>query len=217
MGNCVFGGRICFSKQVVKLVHSNGLMEDFYRPVRGGQLLMDYRDHFICDAAELFQLLGAKSPNDFLGGLCLSGEEEMTLGEVYLLLPKRMLAGPTSPKKITESASMRRKDIYTGSTLGPLCASPRKEEEYADSDDDDTDEEEDEDGDHRVCFSRLLAEAKLEMEKRAAADPLLMVQLSNNAELTSALVSHMRARSCSRLWRPPLETINEDTYSSRTE
>ncbi|KAH7297314.1 hypothetical protein KP509_26G065100 [Ceratopteris richardii] len=212
MGNCGLGGHMRFNKQVVKLVHYNGLVEEFYRPVRAGELLVDYPAHFICDATELLHPL-----DNFVGGTCLSEEDEMAIGEVYFLLPKRMLYEPPTEKDIAEliaKASMPRKESYKSSTLVPLPALPAKHGGYGHKDDEDNGDDEEEEDDHRAFVRRVLAEVKLELEKRAAADPLLERQLSNNAELKSAFASHMLARTCSRLWRPPLDTIDEDASNS---
>ncbi|KAI5063700.1 hypothetical protein GOP47_0022247 [Adiantum capillus-veneris] len=213
MGNCGLGRHAGF-KPVVKLVHSNGLIEEFHRPLQAGELLVDYPDHFICHVDGLSQLLLGGGSNGLLA--TLSESDEMDVGQIYFLLPKRMLNTAPSHADISaliSKASMARKASYKGSQLAPLPL-PARRGTYGHNDDDDDEEEEDEKergrAMSRAFVQRVLAEAKLQMEKRTAADPSLG---SGNPELQSAYTSHILAKSCARLWRPPLDTIYEEGVS----
>lgn len=212
MGNCGLGGHSQF-RQVVKLVHSNGLIEEFYRPLKAGELLIDYPQHFICHADGLSQLMSG-SCNGLLA--TLSEEDEMDVGQVYFLLPKRMLDTTPSRTDITaliSKASTARKASYKGFQVGPLPLPARHGSPYGHNDDDDEEEEDEEEVGRavsRAFVRRVLAEAKLQMEKRTAADPSLGKQLSSNPQLQSAYTNHIVTKSCARLWRPPLDTIYEE-------
>ncbi|MCO5611092.1 hypothetical protein L7F22_065342 [Adiantum nelumboides] len=224
MGNCGLGGHACF-KQVVKLVHSNGLIEEFHRPLKAGELLIDYPNHFICHSDGLSQLL-LGSFNGLLASL--SKDDDMDVGQIYFLLPKRMLN--TTPSRadiaaLISKASMARKASYKDSHFSSLPF-PARRRSYNDDDDDDEDEEEEEEEEgynddkeeeergramSREFVRQVLAEAKLQMEKRSATNPSLVG--NGNPELQSAYTSHMIAKSCARLWRPHLDTIYEEVGS----
>ncbi|MCO5567334.1 hypothetical protein L7F22_021024 [Adiantum nelumboides] len=229
MGNCGLGGHARF-KQVVKLVHSNGLIEEFHRPLKAGELLIDYPDHFICHADGLSQLL-LGSFNGLLA-IQLSKDDDMDVGQIYFLLPKRMLDKIPSRADIAaliSKASMARKASYKDSHFSSLPLPARRRSYDDDDDDEDEDEDEDEEEEEeekddnngkeeeergramsREFVRRVLAEAKLQLEKRSATNPLLG---NSNPELQSAYTSHMIAKSCAHLWRPHLDTIYEEAGS----
>ncbi|KAH7297313.1 hypothetical protein KP509_26G065000 [Ceratopteris richardii] len=217
MGNCGLGAHIRFSKQVVKLVHKSGLVEEFYGPIKAAELLVDYPDHFICDAASLVQLLNGESCNDFRVDVYLSEGDDMGIGEVYFLLPKRMLYERQSQNdvaRLISKASIAMKESYS---FVPLPVLPAKDGGYGHIDhDEERNNEEVEEERHRAFVRRVIAEAKVEMERCTAADPLLGSQLSSDPQLKSAFARHMLARSCSRLWRPPLDTVDEDATNCLT-
>lgn len=206
MGNCGLAVHSSPYKQlVVKLVHSNGLVEEFYRPMRAGELTVDYPDHFICHADNLSQLMIGNS-HGLLGSL--SDDDDMEIGQIYFLLPKRVLDSPLTHTDVTElisKASIARKASYKGSQLVPLPLPARRSSYNSEDEDDEMVRPM-----SREFVQHVIAEARLELQKRAAADPLLSKQLGSNPELQSAFTNHIVAKSCARLWKPPLDTIYED-------
>jgi hypothetical protein len=86
-------------QHVVKLIHSNGLVEEFHRPVKARELTVDYPHHFIYSSQDLLRSSfgrghgdGGENPRRIADGFLpcsLSDEEEMEIGQIYFLLPKK--------------------------------------------------------------------------------------------------------------------------------
>ncbi|KAH7387620.1 hypothetical protein KP509_16G033100 [Ceratopteris richardii] len=103
---------------VLKLVHSNGLVEEFYRPVMVGELSQDYPEHIFCNSTGLLSNLRKcsremrqrrslpSSPSssqmptsvssslapscspNFSPSIALADDFEMQLGQIYYLLSR---------------------------------------------------------------------------------------------------------------------------------
>lgn len=196
------------SKHVVKLVHSNGLVEEFYRAVRVGELTVDFPHHFICHSDDLSLMCDVSGVPP-----SLSEDDDMELGQIYFLLPRYVMESPLTPADISiliSKAAVARKASYKGSQLRtPLPPLPAADHDIAVAEK------------HTAPLTtsvssefvqRVLAETRLQLQKSSSSDTVLSKQLSNNPELQTAFTKHILAKSCARLWRPPLETIEEGSF-----
>lgn len=190
------------SKLVVKLVHSNGLVEEFYRPVRVGELTPDYPHHFICHSNDL----SSNMRSDLAPPSALSDEDEMELGQIYFLLPKQVLASPLTQADIAalfSKAALPRKASYKGILVAPLP------------------DMQDVDITHVTIspdfFKRLLAETRLQVPTTVSGPFLSSNRLycgTSTPDLDVASTSHILAKICTRAWRPLLDTIEEGSFLS---
>lgn len=107
MGNLISCGLIPSpSQHVLKIVHCNGLVDEFYMPVRVGELIVDYPDHFICHSSDL-NILQNVPP--------LPDDEEMEVGQVYFLLPRTSVECPLTDADVAtllSKAAITRKASY---------------------------------------------------------------------------------------------------------
>lgn len=202
------------SKHVVKLVHCNGLVEEFCRLVRVGELIVNYPHHFICHSDDLRLMCGGSGVPP-----SLSEDDDMELGQIYFLLPREVLESALTQADIAallSKAEVARKASYKGSHL-PASLPPRPAAvvdmvmhmAYVHEGT----------SPHvtsvsREFVERVLAETRLQLLQQSNTSNTILSkqQLCNNPELQSAFTTHILAKSCSRLWRPPLETIEEGIF-----
>lgn len=202
------------SKNVVKLVHCNGLVEEFYRPVMVGELTPDYPHHFICHSQALLSLLNTHTPPSSSSSCPLSAlpaladDYHMQLGQIYFLLP---LHSPFSQPSITSlfsKASFARKSSYKDIHVTPFSHEMQDLQESL----------------HTPIshdfFKRLLAEARLQLPATISG-PFLINPLENqlfpssaysNGRLSDVQNSSLFPKTYTSRdpWRPPLETIIEE-------
>lgn len=185
------------SQNVVKVVHCNGLVDEFHWPVRVGELTIDYPDHFICHSNDLS--ISRNVPP-------LPDDEEMELGQIYFLLPRKTFESPLTQADVAaliSKAAVARKSSYKGSTqlkhLPPLPRKPAFEMKQNGATTQVTVS--------REFLERLLADhqARLKLQSNSQVVPSVS---DTDRELVEAYTEHLLAKSC-RAWRPKLETIEE--------
>lgn len=210
------------SNLVVKLVHCNGLVEQFYRPVRVGELTVDYPHHFICHSSDLNFMCEAPPP--------LSEEEEMELGQIYYLLSKEgMIESPLKQADVAaliSKAAVTRKASYKGfSQLSLRHMTPLPPRPSSDMDAEGLPPRPASSSDmhEEGPPPRPPSSSDMEAVEHACITPPLTISrefirilLSESRLKVDTPVSSTRnvkpAKSCSSLWRPALETIEEGSF-----
>ncbi|KAI5075165.1 hypothetical protein GOP47_0009241 [Adiantum capillus-veneris] len=219
MGNllsCTGLSRSLSRDDVVKLVHSNGLVEEFYRSVRVAELSVDYPQHSICNSGDLRQMRSGRLRK-------LSEEDSMELGQIYFLLPSKLFELPLAQADVAAlflKAGVARKASYKDLVVSmqqqvkPFAmlelgeVNMQQEVKVPQKPDVKL---------SRELIQKLIEETRLKLETQMKLKPGAVVNTSAHArgqarlsELQTAYAHHMLARSCTKLWRPLLETIKED-------
>ncbi|MCO5603219.1 hypothetical protein L7F22_057366 [Adiantum nelumboides] len=190
------------AEHVVKLVHSNGLVEEFYRPVMVGELSPDYPNHFFCHSQSLLSAISAPSSPSSSSSLALPDDFHMQLGQIYFLLPLHShLSDPSIAALLSKASIASSRESYRDIHVVPLS-------EYSDLDS--LDESRCTFPISRDFVEQLLAETRLQLPS-SISGPFLMSPLQQ--ECSKALSSS--SANAGRLsgadpWRPPLETIYEE-------
>ncbi|MCO5573611.1 hypothetical protein L7F22_046892 [Adiantum nelumboides] len=222
MGNllsCTGIPRSLAPHHVVKLVHSNGLVEEFYRAVRVAELSVDYPQHFICNSGSLRPTCSGNLRK-------LSEEDVMEPGQIYFLLPVKAFELPLTQPDVAalfSKAGVARKASYEDlfvsmqqqvKPLGVLRGEDLQQENKKQVQPDVRLSKE--------LIHKLIEETRLKLEtqmkskpKTCGVNPNLTADggQARLSELQTAYAHHMLSRSCTKLWRPPLETITEDHLS----
>ncbi|KAH7415102.1 hypothetical protein KP509_14G027400 [Ceratopteris richardii] len=233
MGNifsCTGLSRPAGGTDVVKLVHSNGLIEEFYRAVRVCELSVDYPHHSICESDDVKQFCNGSLRK-------LSEEESMQLGQIYFLLPSKALELPLTGidvKALFSKANITRKASYkevlvdmatqqVKPGLAMLHEGGMVEKEIKPSHAQLSHEQHYDVKISRELILKLIEETRLKLEaqwKQRATITTDVIALHAAAareeqgrlpKLQSSYARHMLARSYTKLWRPSLETITEES------
>lgn len=196
MGNLISCGLVGHgsSNQVVKVVHSNGLVDEFFRPVLVKELTVDYPNHFICHSNDL-NIARTVPP--------LPDDEEMELGQVYFLLPQKIfesLLTEADVAALISKAAVSRKASQKSINLKhmpPLPPKPAFEMKLNGATTQVTVS--------REFLERLLAETRLQFETRSINLDVAESPLQSNP-------AKQQQQNC-RSWRPRLETIEEGNFA----
>lgn len=212
--SCGYGFSTALSKDcVVKLVHSNGLVEEFYRSVRVGELSVDYPHHFICRSGDLRRL-----PSGNLRRL--SEDDSMELGQIYFLLPNKIFDLPLTHADVSalfSKAGVARKASYKEVSMTVQQVSPLTTQEARDLQVEPTPTPKKPDLQFsRELIQKLIAETRLQQQSKMVSPHAVCAAKGKTvlSELETAYTRHFLSRSCRKLWRPPLETIEEGSFST---
>ncbi|OWM83777.1 uncharacterized protein LOC116204188 [Punica granatum] len=80
----------------VKLVHYDGTLQEFNRPVRASEVLLEWPGCFICCSESMF--IGSAMPQ-------VCGDEELQVGQIYFLMPLSRSKAPLSLQEICSLAT----------------------------------------------------------------------------------------------------------------
>lgn len=74
---------LCMNKEeekTIQLVHSDGSVQIFHKPLRAGQIVQEFPQHFVCHSQSLY--IGKKTTP-------LSPNDQLDVGNKYFLMPER--------------------------------------------------------------------------------------------------------------------------------
>jgi hypothetical protein len=171
----------------VKVIHSNGSVQDIQRRVKAAQLMLDNHQHFVCHANGL-QIGRRINP--------LTADEELELGHLYFLLPMAKLRSVLSGTDMASlafkanSAMKAATRRSSGARILPLFGDLKRPLPPEIK---------------RDVF--LLEEGKQISEVQEEVLVVPKLNLEDDPELTMAL-AQLRFNT-GRSWKPKLETINE--------
>ncbi|KAH7299457.1 hypothetical protein KP509_24G013000 [Ceratopteris richardii] len=219
---------------VVKLVHCDGLVEEFYRPVRVNEHSVYYPHHRICSLGDV----GSMHRSGFLRKL--SEEDSMEIGQVYFLIPAKAFEVPLSktqimslsskagfpkiscykdlqvaiasqandtPREMFSEAEAVEQEVDPSSASSQIVQRPQPKSNLS-----------------RETILKLIEETRLELESKSKCKRIFPATSTTDLRhdacprehphlrsgIQTADAGYMLERSCNKLWRPPLETIKED-------
>ncbi|MCO5576451.1 hypothetical protein L7F22_030261 [Adiantum nelumboides] len=111
------------AEHVLKLVHSNGLVEEFYRSVMISELSPDYPNHFFCHSQSLLSAISAPSSPSSSSSLALALPDDfhMQLGQIYFLLPLHSrLSDPSIAALLSKASIASSRESYRDIHVVPL-------------------------------------------------------------------------------------------------
>eukprot|EP01018_Ginkgo_biloba_P027378 Gb_35305 [translate_table: standard] len=190
-----------YTMQGIRVVHLNGLVDEFLPPIRVKEVLLSHPQHFICTSRDL-QVLNARP---------LPPEEELRVSELYFLLPFTALQGGVSAtdlmslvsrlmaaaKKSASKFSANKGGITESSPMAPLMKTGK---------DDGVDIM-----NSNECFERLLMAKTGLPDAGNCIEFQKLISICDSRELQMAYRQHVISRSTS--WRPRLGTIEESYFS----
>lgn len=91
MGNGCAKGALP-SKSSIKVVLSDGTVEEFPKPITVAELMMEYPQHFVYHSSAITNNIQKKD--------ILPADSELEAGSYYYLLPSSNYSGPVSPPKL---------------------------------------------------------------------------------------------------------------------
>ncbi|GLJ09136.1 hypothetical protein SUGI_0102430 [Cryptomeria japonica] len=162
--------------QGIRVVQINGRVKEFSSPLKAKDLLLNYPKHFVCCSRDLCAMSATNSR-------LLVGEEELQMGEIYLMLPFSALdshnhlaelVARLRTAAIKRAAGQKRAAVKKGAVAKVVQG--RAEE------------------------SRVIAYSVIYEQ---------LIENCGNAEAQMAYKEHLIAKSIS--WRPGLDTIKEAT------
>ena len=97
MGNYISCDSTNVESNVMKVIKLYGNVQEFERPMKAAELMLDNPQHFVCHSTAV--QTGRRI-------LALSADEELELGNLYFLLPMQKLHSSPSPSEIASLASL---------------------------------------------------------------------------------------------------------------
>eukprot|EP01018_Ginkgo_biloba_P027360 Gb_05757 [translate_table: standard] len=171
-----------------RVVQMNGIVDEYFTPVRVKQVLLPHSNHFICNSRDL-RLINTRP---------LPGDAELQAGELYFLLPISTLEENMSPSDIVSLASRliaaAKKEPSKSARCG-TAGTPAASLLGTDGSDDFKVS--------RDYLQKLLASGNCALHQNLYND-------CDNDELKMAYRQHLAAKSKS--WRPRLHTIEEACF-----
>jgi len=191
MGNYVSCTSSKVQSNVVRVIALYGSVQQFERPIKAAELMIDNPRHFVCHSTALVtgQRISA-----------LSADDEVELGHLYLLLPMHKLHSPLSPSEMA-SLAFKADSALPKSTsksmslarilpvLGDLCQCSA----------------------HRNLAARDLNEQINGVKETAETEDIVSMpklHVDDADDVVEVRALSIRLMSC-KYWRPALETISE--------
>ena len=99
------------SKSSIKVVLSDGTVEEFPKPITVAELMMEYPQHFVYHSSAITNNIQKKD--------ILPADSELEAGSYYYLLPGSNFSGPVSPPKLPAPKPKPSSKHATGKSLKP--------------------------------------------------------------------------------------------------
>eukprot|EP00250_Pteridium_aquilinum_P012581 c20813_g1_i2 orf=379-801(-) len=138
----------------------------------------------------------------------------MELGQIYFLLPTKVFEFPLTQADVAallSKAGVERKASYKELYVNVQQVSPLTMEDGQDSEQMLKPQQPDL-ALSKELIHKLIAETRLKLQS-AMVNPQTACVEKGQDMLQSAYTRHILARSYTKLWRPPLETIEEGSFS----